>query len=460
MGVLQPLRAGGPLPPRAPIGEVTADSREAGAGSLFVALPGERVDGADFLGEAFRNGALAAVVGEEGARKVPPELFGERPIFVVRNALEALGDLARAHRERFRHVPLAGITGSSGKTTTKEMLCAFLSRGRRVLKNPGNRNNLIGMPLSLLGLSGEHDAAVLEMGTNRPGEIRRLCEIAQPDVGIVTNIGPAHLEGLVSLEGVAREKGDLFRSLGPGGIAVVNATDLRVVREATRSPAAKVYYGAPMSEFAGRILSQEDGGMRIAIRTPSGEFRTFLPVPGEHNLQNAVAAAAAAYTLGSRPPEMADGLAELPGVPGRLRPVPLRGGGLLLDDTYNANPASMEAAIRSLQSLRRGRRAVAVLGDMRELGPVSPSAHYRIGRLLPAAGVDVLFTHGEQAAHIARGALEAGMDPEAVMHIGEKAVLVGEVLAAIREGDILLVKASRGMRLEEVSEAVERRERA
>ncbi|MBI5342020.1 MAG: hypothetical protein HZB63_01620, partial [Deltaproteobacteria bacterium] len=270
VGAVQPLRGGGSFPARTPIGAVSADSREIAPGGLFVALPGERVDGADFVGEAFRKGALAAIVSEEGARKVPAEVLSGKPVFVVRNSVEALGDLAHAHRLRLRRVPLVGITGSSGKTSTKEMLAGLLAPGRNVLRNPGNRNNLIGMPLALLELSEEHDAAVMEMGTNQPGEIARLAAIAAPDVGVITNIAPAHLQGLRSLEGVAREKGDLFRALPESGTAVVNATDLRVVREAGRCPARKIYFGAALNEFSGRILSMDDRGMRIAVRTPSG----------------------------------------------------------------------------------------------------------------------------------------------------------------------------------------------
>jgi UDP-N-acetylmuramoyl-tripeptide--D-alanyl-D-alanine ligase len=439
------------VPSRTPIGAVTADSREVERGGLFVALPGSRVDGAEFVQDAHARGALAAIVSEEGVRKIPPPVLARMPVFVVRNPVEALGDLAMAHRRRFRRVPLVGITGSSGKTSTKEMLAALLARERTVLRNPGNRNNLIGMPLALLGLSGEHDVAVMEMGSNRPGEIARLSAIGAPDIGIVANIAPAHLEGLGTLEGVAREKGDLFRALGESGTAVVNAADLRVVREAGRCRAAKVYYGVALSEFSGRILAMDDAGMRVAIRTPSGEFRSGMPLMGEHNLANALAAAAAAYTLGMRPAGMEDGFAAVAPGRGRLHAVPLRGGGLLLDDSYNANPASMEAALRSLRSLRRGRRVVAILGDMLELGDASPASHFRIGHMLAAAGVDLLIAHGEAAASIAAGAREGGMGAGRVTYVEDRTLLAGTVADALREGDLVLVKASRGIRLDEIA---------
>ncbi len=451
IGAIQPLReaAGSSVP--GPIGAVTTDSRSVEPKGLFVALPGERVDGADFVEEAFARGAIAAIVSEAGAKKVPGALARTRPVFVVRDPVEALGDLARAHRLRHRRVPLVGITGSSGKTTTKDMLSCLLTRSRRVLCNPGNRNNLIGMPLALLALSDEHDAAVLEMGTSAPGEIVRLSGIAAPDIALITNIAPAHLAGLGSMEGVAREKGDLFRALPANGVAVVNATDLRVVREAARCAAEKVYYGVPMNDFSGRILSMSDAGMRIAIRTPAGEFRSSIGVAGEHHLMNALAATALAFTLGMRPDGMEEGFAAFSSVPGRFHASPLRGGGLLLDDSYNANPASSEAALRSLAALSRGRRTVVVFGDMLELGESSPASHFRIGHLAASLRIARLFAFGKEAAYAAHGAREGGMDPSAVVHVEDREALREAVRRFVSEGDVVLVKGSRGMRLDEVS---------
>jgi UDP-N-acetylmuramoyl-tripeptide--D-alanyl-D-alanine ligase len=456
IGVLHPLQGGGNISTRDPIGAVTTDSREVVPGGLFVALAGERVDGADFVGEAFRKGARAAIVSEEGARKIPPDILAGKPVFVVQSPVEALGDLARAHRARLRHVPLVGITGSSGKTSTKDMLLALLSRTRNVLGNPGSRNNLIGMPLALLALAADHDAAVLEMGTNQPGEIARLSGIAAPDVAVITNISPAHLQGLRSLEEVAREKGDLYRSLPESGTAVVNATDLRVMREAGRCRATRIHYGVALNEISGRVLMMDEEKMRIAVRTPSGEFTSSLPLTGDHNLMNALAAVAAAYALGLRPKEMEEGFCSLPPLPGRFRPVPLREGGLLLDDSYNANPASVEAALRNLMALRRGRRALVVLADMLELGEVSNASHSRIGHVLAGTETALLFTFGKEAAQVARGAREGGMDAARILHAEDRDTLRDAVTGALRAGDVVLVKGSRGMRLEEIVEAVEK----
>ncbi len=451
IGAIHPLRETAGFSVHDPIGVVTTDSREIGPKSVFVALPGERADGADFVEEAFNKGALAAIVSEAGSKKVSGTLARTRPVFVVDDPVEALGDLARAHRLRYRHVPLVAITGSSGKTTTKEMLSCILSRSRRVLCNPGNRNNLIGMPLALLALSGEHDAAILEMGTNSPGEIARLAGIALPDIGLITNIAPAHLAGLGSMEGVAHEKGELYRALSPNGVAVVNATDLRAVREAARCSAEKVYYGVPMNDFSGRILSMSDTGMRIAIRTPAGEFTSSIGVAGEHHLMNALAAAAVAFTVGLRPADMEEGFAAFTSVPGRFHAEPLRGGGLLLDDSYNANPASTEAALRALAALSRGRRTVVVFGDMLELGQASAASHFRIGHLAASLKTGRLFAFGKEAAYAARGACGGGMDPLAVDHSTDRETLREAVRGCLSEGDVVLVKGSRGMRLDTVA---------
>ena len=451
IGAIHPLREAWGISPSEPIGAVTADSRQVGRDSVFVALQGERADGADFVGEAFGKGALAAIVSEEGARKVPDGLARTKPVLVVRDPVEALGDMARAHRVRHRSIPVVGITGSTGKTTTKEMLFCLLSRSRRVLRNPGNRNNLIGMPLALLELSGEHDAAILEMGSNAPGEIARLAGIACPDIAVITNISPAHIEGFRTMEGVASEKGDLFRALGGGGTAVVNATDLRVVREAGRCRADKIYYGVALNDFSGRVVSMSDAGMRIVVRTPAGEFGSFIGVCGEHHLMNALAATAAAFTLGMRPEEMEEGFSGFVSVPGRFHPVPLRGGGLLLDDSYNANPASTEAALRSLASLARGRRTVVVFGDMLELGEVSSASHFRIGRLIASLSVDRFFAFGAGSADAVRGALDGGMADDAIDHTTDRRRLRDAVRGFVAGGDVILVKGSRGMRLEEVA---------
>ncbi|MCL1925908.1 MAG: UDP-N-acetylmuramoyl-tripeptide--D-alanyl-D-alanine ligase [Syntrophorhabdaceae bacterium] len=454
IGAIHPLREAAGLSASAPIGNVTTDSREVEANSLFVAIEGERVDGADFVVEAFKRGALAAIVSEAGFRKVPAAVTRIRPVFVVSDPVEALGDLAQAHRLRHRSIPLVAITGSSGKTTTKEMLSCLLSRSRRVLYNVGNRNNLIGMPLTLLDISEEHDAAVLEMGTNAPGEIARLSDIALPDIGLITNIAPAHLEGLGSMEGVAREKGDLFRSLGSEGVAVVNATDLRAVREASRCAADKVFYGVPLNDFHGRILSMSDTRMRIAIQTPAGEFTSAVGASGEQYLINATAATAVAFMFGLRPEGMEEGFAAFSSAPGRFHAEPLRGGGLLLDDSYNANPASVEAALRALMSLARRRRTVAVFGDMLEMGKSSAASHFRVGHLMASLKVGHLFAFGQDAAFTIKGAIEGGMNPLTVNHFNERQELREAVLGFLKEGDVVLVKGSRGMRLDDAAKDI------
>jgi len=256
------------------------------------------------------------------------------------------------------------------------------------------------------------------------------------------------------MEGVACEKGDLFRALGSKGIAVVNATDLRAVREAARCVAEKVFYGVPMNDFHGRILSMSDTGMRIAVRTPAGEFTSDIGASGEHFLINATAAAAVAFTLGLRSEGMEEGFAAFTSVPGRFHAEPLRGGGLLLDDSYNANPASVEAALRTLVSLARGRRTVVVFGSMLEMGQFSSGSHHRIGHLMASLKTGHLFTFGQEAAFTAKGAVEGGMDPLAVSHFMERQKLCEAVRGFLEEGDVILVKGSRGMRLDEAAKDI------
>jgi UDP-N-acetylmuramoyl-tripeptide--D-alanyl-D-alanine ligase len=257
---------------------VTTDSRQIEPGGVFVALPGERVDGADFVGEVFEKGALAAIVSEAGAQKVSRTVSRTRPVFVVRDPVEALGDMARAHRLRHRAIPLVGITGSSGKTTTKELLHCLLSRTRSPA-NPGT-GTPDRVPLAAV-LPGNTTRRSWRWAPTRPAN--RAAGRHRPDIAVITNVAPAHLEGFRTMEGVAREKGDLFRALGDAGTAVVNATDLRVVREAGRCRAEKVHYGVALNDFSGRIVSMSDAGMRIAVRTPAGEFSSFVGIAGEHH---------------------------------------------------------------------------------------------------------------------------------------------------------------------------------
>jgi UDP-N-acetylmuramoyl-tripeptide--D-alanyl-D-alanine ligase len=366
------------------------------------------------------------------------------------DTLRALQDLAAAHRRRHRPIVI-GLTGSNGKTTTKEMLAAILAAASgvtTVLKTQGNLNNLVGVPLTLLGLTGAERYAVVEMGMNAPGEIWRLAEVADPDVGLVTNVGPAHLEGLGTIDGVGRAKGELFARMRASAIAVANADDPRVAALADAFPGRVVRFGRGTAITAEDVRLGDDGAASFRLRVHGTAVDVRLRIPGRHNVQNALAAAAAAASLGVGPEIAAAGLGRAEAVGDRMRVVRLPGGVTVLNDSYNANPASVAAALQCLAEARAARR-IAVLGDMLELGPGSAEHHRAVGRLAAGAGLHALYVLGAHAADTAAGAAE-GL-PAAAIHVAASHAAIAEALAReAAAGDWVLVKGSRGQRMEEV----------
>ncbi|MBI3802314.1 MAG: UDP-N-acetylmuramoyl-tripeptide--D-alanyl-D-alanine ligase [Nitrospirae bacterium] len=431
------------------------DTRTIRPGELFIALKGPRFDGHDFIAPAMARGAAGAMVSRAAfeARNKEWQAYLDRAGFVlVHDPLEALQAMATWHRNRFQ-VPLIGVTGSNGKTTTKEMIAAILSRRGAVLKNEGNLNNHIGLPLSVLRLNADHRAAVLEIGISQKGEMQRLCEIARPTVGVITNIGPAHLEFLGSLAGVAEEKGKLFESVGAEGTAVINLDDPHLASWEGRASNRTTFSLEHPADVTGADLRQAGSGigftLRIARTGEEGEI--LLATSGRHQAYNALAAAAVASSLGYRLDEIGAGL-------GAFRPVALRAellevnGKTILLDAYNANPASMKAALEMLGTFvapKRGApRKVAILGDMLELGAHSERAHREIGRYAAAKGVDLLLTVGQWAEQVAEGARHAGLSADAVHAYADLLSLEKGLIPQLREGDVLLIKGSRGMRME------------
>ena len=440
-------------PPPGDVAGVSIDTRTLAAGSLFVALRGERFDAHAFLPAAARAGARAAVVAAEVAAPTGP------PRLLVADTLLALGAIAAFHRRRFE-LPVVGVTGSNGKTTTREMIAAILAERGPVLRSEGNLNNEVGVPLTLLRLAGEHQAAVIEMGMNHPGEIARLTAMSRPQVGVVTNAAAAHLEGLGSVDGVADAKAELYAGLPEGGIAVANADDPRMLARARAS-------GRRLLTFAvGRqrrgdvavldLLAQDATGMRFLLGVGNRELEVTLPLVGAHNAQNAAAAACAAIALGCSDREIVRGLAGVRPVGRRLRLERLPSGLLLVDDCYNANPLSMGAALRTLGELARagGGRPLAALGDMLELGSGEAELHRGVGA--EAAGLPVarLFGFGPRSRETLAGALAAGLSPDRTFHTEDVAALADAVRTAAAPGDVLLVKGSRGMKLERLVEAL------
>lgn len=436
---------------RAIAGEVITDSGKVTRGSVFVALKGERFDGHDFLREAVDRGAACLVVHKEPGVLRPKEAT----VIRVADTLRALGDMAHYCRKMMAPKVLA-ITGSNGKTTTKEMVAAILERatirGRalrgRVLKTEGNFNNLVGLPLTLLRLRGREKAAVLELGTSRPGEIRRLTEIADPDVGLVTSVAPAHLAGLRSLAGVAREKGELFRGMNPSGLAVVNTDDPWVRRLGKSFKGDKITYGES-GQMRGESRVSRGAGIDFTLCVGSRRQRIRLRLCGAHNVANAVAAAAMACGLGADPEAVRAGLEAVRPFPMRMSLEKWRGIGIL-NDAYNANPASMEAALATLAGMKGSGNRIAILGDMLELGKGSGKSHRELGNQVARYGIDRLYLLGKEARRVRQGALLAGMEREKVTIGKDHRHIARMVRREVRGGDWLLCKGSRGMKMEKV----------
>jgi UDP-N-acetylmuramoyl-tripeptide--D-alanyl-D-alanine ligase len=423
------------------------DSRTPLADSLFVALSGENFDGADFCAKAVSGGARIVMVTHAAwSRGLPGDLH-DAAVVAVEDTLRALGDLAAWHRAASR-VRLVGITGSNGKTSTKEMTAAVLGGAPGVLSNQGNLNNLVGMPRSLLSLGGEHHHAVMEMGMNRPGEIARLAQIARPRIGVLTNVHPVHLEGLGSLQAVAEAKGELLEALPGEGVAVLNADDPYVLKQAARTRARQVTFGrSPSAEV--RVLSarQEAGAVVAELRLPDAALKVRIDRPGLHNALNAAAAAAVGMVEGIEPERIAEriGKASLPAL--RMERLDL-GPGRLLVDCYNANPRSVEAALSTLGDLADG-ASFAVLGDMRELGAASAELHHKTGLAAAGSGLSGLCAFGDEARAIAQGAREGGLDAVAETESIEEAT--EWTRQRLREGAWVLIKGSRAMRMERIA---------
>jgi UDP-N-acetylmuramoyl-tripeptide--D-alanyl-D-alanine ligase len=415
---------------------VTTDSRQIAAGQLFVALTGPNFDGHQFVALAAERGACAALVARGETYSVPS--------LQVEDTLRALGQLGRINRLQFDG-PLLAITGSSGKTTVKNLLSAMLERLGPTLATAGNLNNEIGVPLTLLRLAPEHRYAVIEMGAARAGDIDYLCKLAQPGVGLLVNALPAHLQGFKSVDGVAQAKGEIFTALDNSGIAVINADseyaplwrEMAADREQLEfgfDPGAQVW--------ADEISQTADGGSQFRLLTPIGEVHARMRLPGRHSIANGLAAAAAALAVGADLPAIVYGLATVEPVPGRLFGAVAASGAEIIDDSYNANPGSVKAAIEVLAG-RTGRR-VLVMGAMAELGAGSAALHRDMGRYARELGVEEVWVVGEEAAPVAEG-----YGPTCQV-CSDRDDLLARVADRFTAGDVVLVKGSRSAGMEAV----------
>ncbi len=424
---------------------LSTDSRTVKTGQLFFALQGPHFDGHRFIDSVLEKGAWGVVGSQVQSSK--------SWMFKVPDTLKALGDLAGWWRQQF-HVPCVGLTGSNGKTTTKEMIASILSQKGNVLKTEGNFNNLIGLPLTVAQWGKEHSFAVLEMGMSEFGEIRRLTEIAAPTVGCITNVAPAHLEKLGSLDSVAKAKGEMFAAMSADGTIAVNAEDPLVVKQAENFRGRKILFG--MKKQCGvrfEHLEQETlDAMDLKFSVAGKKASVRLCAAGLHNVMNALAAAAVGEAVGIEVEAIVAGLEKFRPLKMRLEQTQLGNGVRLVNDAYNANPASMITAFRTVGAARRAGRFIAVLGTMLELGDAEKSLHREIGMKVVEHGAQKLFLVGAQAEQIKKGAMQAGLNEKEIVIAEKKEDLHDLLDQMLKAGDVVLIKASRGVGLETVAE--------
>jgi UDP-N-acetylmuramoyl-tripeptide--D-alanyl-D-alanine ligase len=429
----------------------SSDSRNMEKDCLFWALKGEKYDGHDFVSQALGNGAAGAVV-RKGFEPVIP-MDEEAAIIAVGDTLRALGDLAAWWRHQHEALIVA-ITGSAGKTTTKEMVAAILAMRGETLRNPGNFNNLIGMPVTLLSLEAKYRYAVLEMGMNRPGEIGRLTEIADPEVGLITNVAPAHLEGLGTLEGVAKAKTELIEKMSNRATAVLNGDDRVLMQAAAPFRKKTLFFGlGPKNDVrVENVRGLGRKGSSFEICHEGRMFTVHLKVPGLQQVHNALAAAAIALHLGVGSEEVAEGLGRFQTIKGRFAVTELPNGVILVDDTYNCNPLSLRAAMDSLKTLAQGRKVIVGLGEMLELGDETLKAHLEAGAMVAELGAVFFVTLGEHGDVMIRGALDKGFPEKMALKAADRDEMEQSIRAKMRKGDVVFLKGSHGVGLDKVAE--------
>ncbi len=432
--------------PSTGVTRVSADSRTCGPGALFVALRGRNRDGHEFVADAARRGAAAALV----------ERVVEAPLAQVQvpDTLRALLPVAAAWRRRLS-VRVVGVTGSVGKSTTVQMVAAVLRTRYPTAASQPEWNAELGVPLTVFRLDPGHRYAVLELAMRGLGQIASLCAVVRPAVGVVTRVGAVHTEQLGSVENVARAKAELVQALPPGGLTVLNGDDPRVRAMATETVARVVYYGTgPHCHVRAERVEPDPEGVGFHLRTPAGSSQAFLPVPSPHLVHNALAAVATGLAEGVPLEEAVAALREFRPPAMRLEILHLRDGVVLVNDAYNASPLSVEAALEVVRVLRRGRRLVAVLGEMRELGEFHRAAHEEVGCWCARDGVDLLVAVGEGARELAEAARREGLPETCVYWLPDAESAAGKVAALVRPGDVVLVKGSRAVGLERVAQVV------
>ena len=426
------------------VSSVTTDSRNVPAGSLFIPIVGEKFDGHRFIDAALDQGAAGVLCA-----KLPEDLRPDKFYIKVADTRLALKDLARHYREKFT-IPVVQITGSVGKTTTKDMIAAVLAQKYRVLKTAENFNNDIGTPLTLLGLDHTHEAAVIETGMNHFGEIRYLGEMVQPDIAVISNIGDAHIEYLGSREGILKAKAEILENLRPGGTVILNGDDALLNTLTPPFETLRCGQGENCAYRVGEIADHGVDGITCCLTTPQGEYRLTIPAPGEHMVYSASMAAAIGEKLGLTAAEIARGVACYTPTGSRMRVLRLPEERTVLDDCYNANPQSVTAALEILAKTDCAQR-VAVLGDMGELGDLTAQAHYNMGALAVMLGIDLVIAIGTHAAKIAEGVECSGGE---VQHFATKEEALPTIRAQLTPQTAMLIKASHAMRFGQLVEAL------
>ena len=440
---------------------ISTDSRTVGEGKLFIALQGPHFDGHHFALEALEKKAGGVLIDEDKAGDIRWNGYRPKAVITVKDTLRALGDLARERRRRYR-TPVVALTGSNGKTTTKEMISACLETTFPILKTKENLNNLIGLPLTLLNLTEKERVVILEMGMSVAGEIRRLTEIAEPDVGLITNIQKVHLEGMGSLERVKEEKGELFRRMRRDGTILVNQNDPYVIDLASEFSGQKITFGVEKSAdvMAKEIRLRGAEGTSFNLILEGEEMEVNLPLLGRHFVPNALSAIAVASLFGIEVEKVKEVLERFQPFPMRMEVIHLKGGKTLINDTYNANPRSMELALETLAEMKgKGRgRAIAVLGDMLELGDFTEEAHQQLAEKIKELSIDFLLAMGEKAPLVVESAIRHGFEPKRTRVVESHSEAISILKEVVQEGDWILVKGSRRMTMEKIVEGlIERR---
>ncbi len=430
---------------------IAIDSRRISLTEYFVAIRGEIHDAHRFCADVVQSGVNGILVDIHAIGSLPIAEWRQKGIACigVRDTTRALGDLAAYHRRRFS-ASVVAITGSNGKTTTRSMTSDILCRRFNVLSTTGNFNNHIGLPLTLLNLKKEHEWAVLELGMNHSGEIDRLSEICQPNIGVITTIGTAHLENFTSTEGIFQAKAELFAHIHPGGQAILNMDDPRMMELSRRLSVPVIFFGLnPDARVRARQVVTRSSGTSFYLDLPEETVEIRLPAAGAFMATNALAAATVGFVLGFSGDEIKAALEKFKPVKGRMNVIETARQIHLVDDTYNANPVSMAAAIETLQRIKDGRRGILVVGDMLELGKESSEMHRKVGEIAATAGMAAVYATGRFASAVAQGAAGQGMDSGRIF-VGDRQAICEHLKGSLRKGDWVLIKGSRAMGMEKI----------